>query len=48
MKQAIETKKTKKETKRNIQDETTYIQAMDEAMNVLKTTKRTLWDKEIF
>ena len=37
--------KRQKETK---PDETKYNQAINEAMNILKTSKRTLKDKEIF
>lgn len=59
IKEDIKTKTIKKEglnTLKNIErrqkettpDETKYNHAINEAMNILKTTKRTLKDKEIF
>ena len=40
--------KRQQQQKETSNDETKYNQAMNEAMNILKTTKRTLRDKEIF
>jgi hypothetical protein len=41
-------KNIEKRQKETTTDETKYNQAINEALNVLKTTKRTLKDKEIF